>query len=119
VLGVAEEGRLEGGMIEAGPFSIRFPVVVFGILYELNLTQAFVRFSIDENGDFEHGVLGGAATMEQLMDFLRTAGERAEADFVGLIGNGLRDSADLERAGAECAKMSMAVTFRAVPVFTF
>jgi hypothetical protein len=115
----ATEAWIAGNTIEAGPFDLRFPVVVFEILYELFLTGAYVRLAIDEEGTLSGGVLGGAASMEQLMDFLRTAGERANADFVGLIGNGLKDSADLERQGAECTKMSMAVTFRAVTAFTF
>jgi hypothetical protein len=119
LLGVATEGRREGATIEAGPFDLDFPIVVFEVLYELRLTGAYVRFTIDEDGGLSDGVLGGAAAMEQLMDFLRTAGEKAEADFVGLIGSGLLDSADLAREGSACTKMSMAVTFRAVPAFTF
>jgi hypothetical protein len=119
ILGETELGFHENGVVEAGPFDISFPIVVFMILYELKLSNAYVRFNVMEDGSFENGVLGGVATMEQLMDFLRTADTRAGGDFVSLIGPGLQDAADMVKVDGTCTGMSMGVTFRATPAFMF
>lgn len=119
VLGETENGFHENGVITAGPFDVSFPIVVFMILYELKLKNAYVRFTLTEDGYLENGVLGGAATMEQLMDFLRTADARAGGDFVSLIGPGLMDSADLDKVDGKCTSMSLGVTFQGAPAFMF
>lgn len=119
LLGVAEQGVVEGSTILIGPFDVRFPIIVFELLYEIHLTGAYVRFDLDDTGRISGGVLGGAAAITQLFTLLETASLRAGADYVALIGPGLRDAADLAREGPECTKMSMAVTFSAVPAFMY
>lgn len=117
-LGATDDARIDGNMFETAPFNLRFPVVVFGLLYDLALTEARIRFTINDDGSLDHGVLGGAATIEQLFDFLRLASSQG-GDFVGLLGSGVMDAGDLDRQGTACTKLSLGVTFNAVSAFTF
>lgn len=120
-LGRFEDVRREGEVIIAGPMDLRLPVVVFSILYDLQLEGAFVRFELGEDGALHGGVIGGGARVAQLLEFVRIAGEQANADLLGLLGGSIQDSADLDvdLETGECNKVSLSATFDAVPAFIF
>jgi len=126
-LGLAAEpllGRFEGatikdGVLTAGPFDLLLPVIVFTILYEAQIDDAMVEFEIDEDGNLVRGRMGGAITVERVLDLASTAGERTHG-LEDLLGGGITGSADLVRDdNNECQALSAGVTFEARPVFTF
>ena len=113
------EGRLEGGVLEVGPFPLSSPLVVFSQLYQVDLPQAHLRFVFTEEGDVESGTVGGGIPVAQLIDVLRTASNFGP-EFEELFGTAVRDAGDLARADdGACAQMSSALTLRAVPAFVW
>ena len=121
MLGVTEGTRNADGSITADAFALKLPIVVFGILYLLDLPETQMRFTVDESGNITTGILGGAVPVEQLIGFARQAGDSSGNDFVSTFGEGIRDAADMERNNdtGVCDKMSLAATFDGVPAFKF
>lgn len=119
-LGASDDVKRTGDSVEAGPFALSLPVVVFSKLYVLELPAAHVRFTIDEEGNFTRGVVAGAASLDQLIGIVRNAAQFG-GDFEGLFGGAIRDAADMGRDPMtnECKDVSMGVTFEAVPAYIF
>jgi hypothetical protein len=108
-----------GGVLEAGPFPLAVPIVVFSQLYEVNLPQAHLRFEFDEEGNVRSGTVGGGIPVAELVQVLRTASNFGP-EFEELFGDAVRDAGDLARAeDGSCAQMSAALTIQAVPAFVW
>lgn len=117
ILGPSTPATVEGNLIEAGPFEVQIPVIVFSQLYEVRMPAAYARLTIDEETGVARGTVGGGIPMPQLIQILDTAGNFGP-EFEELFGDAVRDAADLERdADGNCTQMSAVITFDAVPAF--
>jgi hypothetical protein len=95
-------------------------VVVFGILYLFDLTEAHIRFRLGEHGSLREGIFGGHLAVEKLMAIVETAAGRVADDLVTLFGPVIRDSADLDRDDeGVCRGISAAMTFEGEAAFIF
>jgi len=118
-LGSFEGANNEGNVILAGPMKMHLPVVVFNILYELDLENAWIEFEVTEDGMMKNGRLGGSVTLEQVMSLAKVASMRTHG-LEDLLAGGIQDAADLDRqADGKCGSLSMAVTFGGLPAFIF
>ena len=108
-----------GESLEAGPFALRIPVVVFSQLYEVEMPSARLRFAYAEDGTVTGGLVGGGLPIPQLIQILDTAGNFGP-EFEELFGDAVRESGDLVRdADGNCTGMSAAITLDAVPAFVW
>lgn len=126
-LGLNEEDPLLGegpatwadDVLEAGPFPLSIPLVIFSQLYLVSLPEAHLRFAFSEDGTVEAGTVGGGIPVAELVQVLRTASNFGP-EFEELFGGAVRDAGDLARAAdGSCAQMSAALTLRAVPAFVW
>jgi len=110
-------GRIEGGVLKAGPFNALLPIVVFGVLYTLNLTDALMEAELTYDGGAVNGVLGTAIPMSDLWDIMAIAEQ--ETGGIEDIANALLTGiADLDRDGdGECEHMSATMAFTTVSAF--
>lgn len=120
-LGGAESATREGDVFEAHGFDVRLPAVVFATLYVLELKNARLRFELAPDGSIEKGLLGGGIELEQIFEVIRTADSmlNPENSIEALVGEALRDFADLAVREGRCQQLSAAIEFEAVPAFVF
>jgi len=119
LLGRFTGGTREGHVLRFGPMDLELPVVVFSLLYTMNLHRAYVEFDLMEDGTVLGGRLGGAVRVDQVLALASQAAERTHG-LEMLLNGGVRDVADLDRdASGACQSLSMGVTFSGVPAFSF
>jgi len=115
----AQTAYIEDGVLHAGPFDARLPVVVLGMQYELTFYGALLRAEWTYDGSLHGGLLGGAATLDDLYGI----GETAAADdgsVLPAIKAVVEGAGDLEpNEDGECQKMSAAMAFTGVSAFYF
>ncbi len=107
------------GTLFMGPFALQLPIVVFNFFFEFSIPDAYARLTPRPEGGYD-AVLGGSATVDQILGIVRTA-DSGGTKLQGLLGDGIRDVADLQRdrTTGSCTAMSLAATFRTVPAFQF
>ncbi len=111
--------RRVGNQLEAGPFSLQIPILIFTQLYLISMPAGRVRFDLDADGRITGGVLGGGIPMPVLIQVLETASNFGP-EFEELFGDAVRDAADLARdESGVCREMSAAVRFEAAPAFVY
>jgi len=115
----APNGRIEGGVLTAGPFDIRMPIVVFGVEYALPIYGTRLRAELTYDGGLKQGLLGGAVKVEDVIAIATRANMNAGGvlDAVTIVLNG-RGDLDQDEAGA-CHAISGAFAFSAVSAFLF
>jgi hypothetical protein len=116
---VLPTGRIVDGVLEAGPFDTFLPIVVFGVFYEIDVRGAYLRGRLTYDGGIEVGVLGGAVTLQSLLELAETADNEADGiyDKVKLLTEGLGDMMPDENG--ECQAMSSSLIYTAVPAFFY
>ena len=119
-------GRFEGaemdenGVVSAGPFDLRLLIIVFNLLYVVDLHDAQIEFRLMENGRLDSGMVGGSVTVEQLLEIAAQAAERANLDFIEILNGSIDQFADTARdAEGKCHSLSVGASFDAVPAFIF
>jgi hypothetical protein len=119
-LGRAAGGQMAGTVVTTEPFALEMPIVVFSLLYLLELPDARMRFEVTEDGRFTNGVIAGSADIEQLLGIVKQAAMFG-GDFETLLNDAIRDSADLNRdmATGKCKSLSVGINFDAVPAYVF
>jgi len=111
--------RIEDGVLITGSFHAGLPIVVFEVLYILDMMDARMRAELTYDGGLTNGVLGGRVSIANLMEIA----ERAELesggiiDAVTLILGGMGDMSPDE--DGECQDLSAALTFSAVSAFLY
>lgn len=118
-LGHTQATEQADGTLSMGPFALQLPIVVFNFFFEFSIPDAKVRLTPRPEGGYD-AVLGGSATVDQILGIVKTA-DSGGTKLQGLLGDGIRDVADLERDRSTglCTAMSLAATFRTVPAFQF
>lgn len=115
ILSPAAGGAITNGTFKIGPFPLRIPIAIFDVAFTIYLRDAFVRFTIDEEGNAE-GVLGGGVSIEEIAEGVRNgAGVERLIPQIRLVG---RAAADLARdEEGTCQLVSAALSFKARPAF--
>jgi hypothetical protein len=114
---IAPNGRVDDGMLTAGPFEVRIPIVVFDIEYEMTVRHALIRADLTYDGGMVNGMLGGTVPMSDLWEIAEVADTEAGGilDSVKLILGNMPDYAPDENG--ECTELSAALAFTAVSGF--
>ena len=118
-MAMIDQVDLTGKEFEIGPVDLNIPVAVFDGIYKMHMPQGRIRFKLDENGRLQSGMMGGGVSSESLEAMMTQAAVRLP-DFVVLLRSGVEDAKDLSpQASGKCDQLSMAITFGAVPAFTY
>ena len=115
----APVARITDGVLEAGPFTARLPIQVFGVSYVLTMHDARIRARWTEDGGLVDGVLGGAVPYAELLEVGRLAAmdDASVLPAIELIfGSALDMQPD---ADGNCTRISGAFRFTAVSGFLF
>jgi hypothetical protein len=115
----APVARITDGVLEAGPFTARLPVQVFGVSYVLTMHEARIRARWTDEGGLVDGVLGGAVPYAELLEVGRLAAmdDASVLPAIELIFGGALDMNP--DAGGNCTRISGAFRFTAVSGFLF
>jgi hypothetical protein len=116
---VAPVARIQGGVLEAGPFFLRLPISVFGVSYTLTMHDARIRATWTEDGGMVEGVLGGAVPYDDLLEVGRIAA-MDDGSVLPTIELLFEDAIDMapDEEGV-CTRISGAFRFTAVSGFLF
>lgn len=112
-------GKIDHGVLTAGPFEAHLPLVVFGVRYDLTVHGAVLRCEVTADGELRNGVFGGAVDLAEL----RVIGEKAAMDdasvlpAIDLVFSSAPDMAI--DADGECQRVSAALSFSGVTAFFF
>ena len=118
-MAIADNLVIDSQQVEVGPVDLNIPVVVFDGIYTMHLPQGRIRFILDEQGRLIKGMMGGGVTSASLNAMMDQASVRLP-DFVVLLRSGVEQAKDLAvMPSGECEQLSMAVTFEAIPAFTY
>ena len=118
-MAIADNLVINSQQVEIGPVDLNIPVVVFDGVYTMHLPQGRIRFTLDEQGRLIKGMMGGGVTSASLNAMMEQAAVRLP-DFVVLLRSGVEQAKDLAvTSSGECEQLSMAVTFEAIPAFTY
>lgn len=116
---VVPSARIEDGVLTTDSFDAGLPIVVFEVLYVLDMKDARMSAEFTYDGGLANGVLGGRVSIENLMEIA----ERAELESGGIIEavtlvlSGMGDMNPDENG--ECQDLSAALTFSAVSAFLY
>jgi hypothetical protein len=111
----AEGGRIEGGVMKAGPFELAIPIAIFDVAFTLHVHGAMFRFTIDEDRKM-HGQFGGGIEVAELIDGVKDGA--GLDDIIPAVQLALNAAADLAPdENAHCTQVSATLAFDAVPAF--
>jgi len=116
---LAEKARIEDGVLHAGPFTARIPLLVFGMTYELTFQNTRIRATMTEDGGLVDGLLGGSVSIDELYAIGETAAKDDASVLTGIqaVVNGAGDMAP--DAEGQCQEISGAFAFSGVSAFFF
>jgi hypothetical protein len=116
---VVPNARVSDGVLTAGPFDARLPIVVFGVKYELPIQGTYLRARLTYDGGLEDGLLGGGVRVEDVLAIAVTANMNAGGvlDAVTAVLNG-RGDMDRDETGA-CKTISGAFAFSSVSAYFY
>jgi hypothetical protein len=117
---VAVAGRIEDGVLTAGPFDAAVPILVYTVFFTARVHDAQLRLDLNEDGTGS-GFLGGGMEVEQLMEVgEHVAGmDSAAAQVFGLFEFVLDTKSDLARGEDGCEQISGALAFGTTKAFLF
>lgn len=108
-------GAQDGEWIEAGPFELTLPLVILSFEVDLQLTQAYLRFRVRDDGRIE-GSLGGGLSVEEFM--VGVDGADLPGSLKNFVRTTLQSRADLAQdADGRCHRLSAGLVFEGVPAW--
>lgn len=127
-------GRIENGVLLAGPFEATIPLKIFGVSANIRVHDALMRGTINPDGglgdiswdrtdgsvDTIHDALmGGGIEIDQILDIAHQAGamDHNAAMIAESADVFLHAGADLAFDGESCVQISAALRFRTEPAF--
>ena len=115
----AQTAYIEDGVLHAGPFDARLPVVVLGMQYELTFYGTLLRAKWTYDGGLQEGLLGGAATLDDLYGIGETAAadDKSVLPAIKAVVEGAGDLAPDDEGN--CQRVSAAMAFTGVSAFYF
>lgn len=116
-LSEAKSGRIEGGVLTAGPFELAIPIAIFDVAFTIHIHDARLRVTVDaEDGTLKQGVLGGGIVPDEVIAGVEQgAGVKQYSSLLSVV---LKQSADLAPdAEGTCQQVSSAFQISAVEAF--
>jgi len=116
-------GRIENGVVLAGPFDVRIRLNIQIVTGDLGFRDAYVRLALGPDGAAEGGLFGFAPLEDVYAIFGRQAGTIGGKEALGYTCSGLhaalQRSADghYDPASGGCTSISTAYRFAGVPAF--
>lgn len=127
-------GRIENGVLLAGPFEATIPLKIFGVSANIRVHDALMRGTVNSTGglgdlswdhvdggvDTIHDTLmGGGIEVDQILDIAHQAGamDHNAATIAESADVFLHAGADLGFDGESCVQISAALRFRTEPAF--
>jgi hypothetical protein len=109
-LGICRGAKVSDGALSCGPFTAAFPIVVFGVRYDLTLEEVLMTMTLPTDGSDPQLLWGGAITVENIQQIATTAGPGAGnlMPIVQTVVPGLADIAD--PVTGNCDRISGALT---------
>jgi hypothetical protein len=116
---LAEDASITDGVLHAGPFTARIPLLVFGMKYELTLHNTRIRATMTEDGGMVDGLLGGSVAIDELYAIGETAAKDDPSVLTGIqaVVSGAGDMARDE--DGQCQEISGTFAISAVSAFFF
>lgn len=113
----AKGGRIENGVLTAGPFELAIPIAIFDVAFTIHIHDARLRVTVDaEDGTLKQGVLGGGIVPDEVIDGVDDGA--GVAQYSSLLSVVLEQSADLAPdAEGTCQQVSGAFQISAVEAF--
>ncbi len=117
---VAAAATVAGGVMNAGPFDLKLPLVVFGVRYDLDLRGVRVRARLTPDGGMVDGIFGGGLTMASILDIAQK-GAADQKNLVELVMGVVGGAGDLapDPVTGECTQMSAVLQFTGVNAYLF
>ncbi|MEY3013408.1 MAG: hypothetical protein RIT45_2143 [Pseudomonadota bacterium] len=117
---VATAATVQGGVMNAGPFDLKLPLVVFGVRYDLDLRSVRVRARLTASGGMAEGIFGGGLTMASILDIAQK-GAADQKNLVELVMGVLGGAGDLapDPETGECTQLSAVLQFTGVNAYLF
>lgn len=119
----AGRGRIENGVVIAGPLDVRIRLNIQIVLGELSFRDAFVRVELHEDGTASGGIFGFAPVADVYEIFGRQAGTIGGKEALGYTCAGLYQALVGQADGGydpdtgSCTTISTAYRFDGVPAF--
>jgi hypothetical protein len=109
-------GRIENGVLSAGPFLLSIPIAIFDVAFVLHVRGSHFRFAIDEEG-MSHGHMGGGVVPQELLDGV--ADGDGLGDILPQIKVALEANTDLayDDETGKCGELSATLEFSGAPAF--
>ncbi len=111
-------GRIVDGVLETDPFEVELPMAFFNVFFDLRLVGAQIRANIGPDGVTD-GVMGGAVTIDQILEIAAMADEMQEVQYGGLLMGVLPGMADMERVEGRCTALSANLYFESRRAFLY
>lgn len=117
------KGRIENGVVIAGPLDIRVRLNIQIVLGELTFRDAYVRLVLNDDGTASGGIYGYAPIEDVYEIFGRQAGTIGGKEALGYTCSGLYAALVREADGhfdpgsGSCTSLSTAYRFTAIPAF--
>ncbi len=112
-------GRIENGVMTAGPFDAEIPVQIFQVFFNLRVRNAMLRGTVTEDG-LSSVILGGGIENTQLLEIAEQADAEQETQTRDLLEVTLRGLTDLvpdERG--RCTQTSATMIMDMVPAYLY
>lgn len=113
---VTAQGKIEKGVMTAGPFDVALPLKLFDVSFTLNIQKARFRFKIDDQGGLDGYLSGGIIIEELLAGVSQGAGVDKILPVIKLALNGAADLAK-DPVDGKCKQLSATIAFKAAPAF--
>jgi hypothetical protein len=111
----AENGKISGGVVTAGPVELGIPIKIFDVNFILKIHQAYFHYTMDEDG-YIAGYLGGGIVPDEVIEGLKDGA--GLGDILPIFRLALKSSADLDPdENGKCRQVSAALEFKAAPAF--
>lgn len=111
-------GRIVDGVLETDPFEVELPMAFFNVFFDLRLVGAQIRADIGPEG-VTSGVMGGAVTIDQILEIAAMADDMQEVQYGGLLMGVLPGMADMERVDGRCTALSANLYFESRRAFLY
>lgn len=110
------DGRITDGVLETGPFPVAIPLAIFDVAFTVNVQNARIRLTIDEDGKMV-GFMGGGVIPDEIIEGVKDGA--GLADIIPLIRLALESSTDLELSDetGKCQQLSSTLAISAAPAF--
>ena len=103
-ISTVEDVEVVDGRLYAGPVVVSIPIDILDVQTVLVVEGAYFDLVIDDTGMMS-GVLGGAFSVDALLDALFNSGARAEAQLIEPL---MRNNVDMS-IGSDCGHLSVAI----------